>query len=491
MKALEYLLSQPLLCTQEAADAAWAIVNREGDPQALQGRKGTPMDGTRTVDRRGGVAVVPVTGPIFRYADLMTDLCGGTTTQALAKDITSCLDDPTCTGIVLDFDTPGGEAAGIGELAAMIRSGTKSKPIVAYVGNSAASGGCWLASACERVVMAPAASMGCIGVVMGYSERSPRAGEKRYEFVSSQSPDKRPNLDSEAGKAVIQARVNDLADVFVDAVASYRGVDRAKVISDFGKGSVLIASKAIEVGMADSLGSLEGLISELQTCSVSDGMRTPDRASLGSSALTGKVSLMNPFNVFAKLWDKDPHAVEAAMKEAGETLPIAIEAKTAHVVAPLSIPAVADAPEFKALAAQLADLKASNASLQSKAVQADAERVEAMASVFLGSVTDRVFPAEMSFLKGEFIQAAQDDAERPLSSGSRVQTLRDRTSARPKHGLFSSQVSGQSLPPNVLVMGQHAGTIDPEAPGTNDEINELLALDPRGRTMLRQAANGK
>lgn len=45
-----------------------AIADRQGDPEALEARLGRPLDNTRAVTMRDGIAVIPVTGPIMRYA---------------------------------------------------------------------------------------------------------------------------------------------------------------------------------------------------------------------------------------------------------------------------------------------------------------------------------------------------------------------------------------------------------------------------------------
>ena len=79
------------------------------------------------------------------------------------------------------------------------------------------------------------------------------------------SPNKRPNPASEDGRAVIQARVDAIQEVFVETVARNRGVAVETVLEDFGKGDVLIGKNAVQVGLADRLGSLEGVIEALST----------------------------------------------------------------------------------------------------------------------------------------------------------------------------------------------------------------------------------
>lgn len=263
-KAFEYLLTRPLMVTPAALEAAVRLIDRDPAVRAVEGRKGAAVDNAEAgMTRHGSTAVIPVVGPIFRYADWFTDLCGGATVESIARDLTAAVEDPSVRSVVLNFDSPGGEAAGIGELAQMIRGAAGRKRVVAYADGMACSAAYWLASAASEVVCSESAMLGSIGVVMGYTKTADRPGVKTYEFVSSQSPNKRPDPDTETGRSEIQRTVDDLADVFIKAVASYRGVSAKTVASDFGRGGVLVGRKAVAAKMADRVGMFDGLIREL------------------------------------------------------------------------------------------------------------------------------------------------------------------------------------------------------------------------------------
>ena len=168
--------------------------------------------------------------------------------------------------ILLTFDSPGGQVNGVAELAAAIRATGARKPVEAYVSNDANSAAYWLASAAQRITVADTATLGSIGVRMGLtdtSEQDARRGIKRIEFISSQSPDKVPDLATSEGKAKVQKIVDDLADVFVGAVAENRGVAKETVINRYGRGGIEIGAQAVKLGMADALGSFEGTLERL------------------------------------------------------------------------------------------------------------------------------------------------------------------------------------------------------------------------------------
>lgn len=264
--AFQLAASRPWVIEPQALETILAIADRLGDPQALQAKMGRPLENTRRVVMRDGVAVIPVTGPIFRYANLFTEISGATSTGVLARDIQTALDNDYVRGIVLEINSPGGEATGINELAKLIRAGAKRKRIVAYGGGNVASGAYWMGSAASEIVIDDTAVLGSIGVVMSYTDtrkRDEKSDVRTVDIVSSQSPDKRIDPNTDEGRAKVQALVDSLASVFVAAVADYRKTTTEKVLSDFGRGGVLIGEQAIKAGMADRIGSLESVIAEL------------------------------------------------------------------------------------------------------------------------------------------------------------------------------------------------------------------------------------
>lgn len=232
----------------------------EFDPQAVAAKLGRPLDNARTVTIRDGIAILPVSGPIFRYANLFTEISGATSIEVLATDFRNAIEDRAVQSIILEINSPGGEVDGTSEFAQHVFDARGKKPIVAYVSHLGASAAYWIASACDEIVCADTGTLGSIGVV-GAARIS--KDKSLIEFVSSQSPNKRPNPETEAGRAQLQKHVDDLADVFIQTVARNRGMSAEDVVSKGGAGGILIGQHAVDAGLADRLGTLEGLISEL------------------------------------------------------------------------------------------------------------------------------------------------------------------------------------------------------------------------------------
>lgn len=254
-RVLAAIGAEPWLITSEAFSQIRAIAERaNASPDAVATRLGRPLDNTRKVRVHGDTALIPVIGPIFRYANLFTEISGATSLQALAQDFQTAIDDPKIARIVLHMDTPGGQSTGIAELASLVRAADKH--VAAYVGDMAASAGYWIASHASEIIVSPTALLGSIGVVVTYWPDK----EKPVEIVSNQSPLKLADPQTDAGRAEAQRIVDQLAAVFVSAVADARGVSEERVLNHFGRGSLLVGQHAIDAGMADRIATLNSLL---------------------------------------------------------------------------------------------------------------------------------------------------------------------------------------------------------------------------------------
>lgn len=256
-RAVDFVMSQPWAIKEDALQQIITIAQRLHDrPEIIQTRQGMPIPDARGVELRdGGTAIVNLIGPIFRYANLFTDISGAASLEIFSQSFQTALDDASVNRIMLNIDSPGGMVAGISEMADIIRA--SDKPVTAYVEDQAASAAFWLASAADEIIISKTAELGSVGAVMRVFRNR---NSDSVEFVSSQSPNKRPDIDTEAGRAAIQSRVDTLANIFIESVAEFRGVDKETVLNNFGRGGLKIGQAAINAKMADRLGSLESTI---------------------------------------------------------------------------------------------------------------------------------------------------------------------------------------------------------------------------------------
>lgn len=287
IRVLSRIKSEPWAITREAMDTIIEIAQRENpSPEAVAAKMGRPLENSYDVEFRDGVAILPIAGPLFRYANLFTALSGATSYDLLARDFNAALDNPRVESILLNIDSPGGEASGVSEFADMIYQARGRKPVVAYVGGYGASAAYWLAAAADEVIINDTAILGSIGVVLGVEdsrERDAKAGVRRMEIVSAASPYKRVDPTTDDGRSRLQARVDALADVFVGKVAAYRGVSVETVLKEFGQGDVFVGQAAVEAGLADRVGSFEAVIAEMQSGKFRPSTGTMNAAASGTT----------------------------------------------------------------------------------------------------------------------------------------------------------------------------------------------------------------
>ena len=260
MKFWNHAAGEPWAITETALNNILTIASRQNESiEAVSAKLGRELDNTYVTEVRDGVAVIPVVGPLFRYANLFTAISGASSYEVLAKDFNSALENPDVHSVVLDIDSPGGEVNGCAEFANMIYESRGTKPVIAYASGDAASGAYWIASACDQIIASETSLLGSIGVVAVYRDSN---DQNVLEIVSSQSPYKRLDPNSDDGKSRLQSRIDDLASVFIDSIAKHRGVDPPTVLKEFGGGDVFVGKNAIRSGLADDVGSLENIIQQ-------------------------------------------------------------------------------------------------------------------------------------------------------------------------------------------------------------------------------------
>jgi len=259
-RVLSAIMAEPWAILPGSLELILEIAARRGDPEALAVKRGTALEGSRTVEMRGNVAIIPVMGPIFPRASMFESISqAAVSVETLARDLQTALDDPAVASIVLNIDSPGGQVSGIHEFASQVFYAGSVKPVVAYIQGTGASAAYWIASATSKIFADAAAVVGSIGIVATI----PKNDGKTLSIVSSRAPKKRVDPETEEGRAEVVRTLDDLHAVFVGDVAAFRGFTREEVEQNFGQGGVLVGARAVAAGMADALGSLEGVIAEL------------------------------------------------------------------------------------------------------------------------------------------------------------------------------------------------------------------------------------
>lgn len=227
-------------------------------------------DGTlnlvNTISMVGDVAVIRVDGPLSYRDNESAYWWGEDTYSSVEAAFDKCLADSSVKGIIFDINSPGGEVNGCADLANKIFESRGSKPygIVSRTGGMMCSAAYWLGSSCEKVYTAENGTLGSIGVLCSFTKYNEKL-LKVQTVVSDLSPNKAPDPENAEGLALIKKELNDLASVFISAVAKNRGQDYKTVLEDFGQGGVFIGAKAVSAGLADGVKSIEEICDEMKS----------------------------------------------------------------------------------------------------------------------------------------------------------------------------------------------------------------------------------
>ncbi|MEE8629695.1 MULTISPECIES: S49 family peptidase [Methylobacterium] len=215
---------------------------------------------------RSGVAIIPVIGPLIAYPSIM-ESCGMTSYATLKKDLAAAVSHPTVSAVLLEVDSPGGQVTGCSEAAAAVRAAAEHLPVAAMVVGDACSAALWIVSAADHIAITPTSGVGSLGCCCSVTDRraaEEKAGVKTHEIISSQTPNKRPDVATDEGRAAIQRIADDTAAVFLAQVAAYRGLSLDVVQSEqFGQGAVFIGQKAVDAGLADEVSTFDEVFAEL------------------------------------------------------------------------------------------------------------------------------------------------------------------------------------------------------------------------------------
>lgn len=266
MRVLD-LLSEPwaILPTKKAEIDAIYMTHLRGDKidlKAIEARLGRPLGNQREYQVIDGAAILPIEGVLSKRMSLLHDVSGGTSTEKMSAQFEAALQDPQVKSIVLHVDSPGGAVDGTKAFADQVYQARGQKPITAFVDGLAASAAYWIASAADKIYIKDSTAMiGSIGVVATHVDQS-QADAKEGVTITEITAGKFKRADSqhapltEAGRTMIQDRVDALYNIFVSDVARNRGVDAATVISDMADGRVFIGLDAVERGLVDGVSTM-------------------------------------------------------------------------------------------------------------------------------------------------------------------------------------------------------------------------------------------
>jgi signal peptide peptidase SppA len=258
------LIGTPLLLARAKLDVLLAVLGeRIGAPQvSVAAFEPVIAPSVRT---QASIAVIPVFGTLVRRTHGLEAASGLTSYAELSARLQAATVDPAIRGILLEIDSPGGEAGGVFELAEQVRALAQLKPVWAVVVDSALSAAYAIAAAAHRVVVTRTAGVGSIGVIAMHVDQSTRDAQQGYRYTPVLAGAYKADLSPHAALAPealtrLQREVDRLHDLFVDHVALMRGLDANAIRAT--EAGLYFADDAVRVGLADAVGGFDDTLAE-------------------------------------------------------------------------------------------------------------------------------------------------------------------------------------------------------------------------------------
>lgn len=198
----------------------------------------------------GVIVSSPTSSPLAFPSGIITPRDVSETVRLVAQD-------QDIKAVVVRINSPGGSAVASDEIYQYIKNLSAQKPVVISLGDTAASGGYYIATAGTFIMSNPATTTGSIGVIaeitdvqklfekIGLKQETYKAGE--FKDVFSATRGRTPEE-----KAMIQELLDTTYDQFLSRVAAGRKLDIEKV-RELAEGKIYSGQKAKELGLVDAL----------------------------------------------------------------------------------------------------------------------------------------------------------------------------------------------------------------------------------------------
>jgi protease-4 len=228
-------------------------------------------------DAKSKIAIIEVNGVITSEVDDS----GYDLVELIKEQLRMADDDDRVKAVVLKVDSPGGEVLASDEIYRAIedfQDETNGKPVVASMGNLAASGGYYISSACRWIEANELTLTGSIGVIMhtwNYRTLMDKVGldpvvYKSGEYKDMLSGERSPAEIPPGERAMVQGLIDETYQKFKDVVAEGRkeahklnksdGKALAPDWESYADGRVLSGNQALKLGFVDELGDFDDAV---------------------------------------------------------------------------------------------------------------------------------------------------------------------------------------------------------------------------------------
>lgn len=182
------------------------------------------------------------------------------------KNLKKYKDDSKVKAILISINSPGGAVGPSQEIYTEIKRvrDELKKPVICVTTGVMASGAYYSAAACDKIVVAPGALVGSIGVIMEFANLEKLydwAKVTRYSITSGKFKDSGAEYRGmrEDEKALFQDMINEVYAQFKTTVMEARGL-KEETMKEYADGRVFTGATAVKLGFADQLGTFEDAV---------------------------------------------------------------------------------------------------------------------------------------------------------------------------------------------------------------------------------------
>lgn len=203
------------------------------------------------------VALVPMVGTISSVGNTPQDMAASDNFVATMRRLR---DNKKVAAVVLRIDSPGGSAVASDRMWHAVFEMQKSKPVIASVGNMAASGGYYIAAAATKIFAEPASLIGSIGVVGGKIAAADLAQRLGIHGTTLRGSPNAAWSDptstfTNSERAAVQVLLDSTYKLFLNRVTLGRKL-RGKALDEVAQGRLWDGQRALAGGLVDTMGGL-------------------------------------------------------------------------------------------------------------------------------------------------------------------------------------------------------------------------------------------
>jgi len=212
---------------------------------------------TLLVDEHAGAGDGPRVG-VIEITGMISD------SREVLRHISDFSEDKSIKAIVLRIDSGGGAVGAVQEMYREVMKLRGKKKVAASFGNTAASGGYYVASAADRIFTNPGTVTGSIGAIMQVVDIGDLMDLLKIKVTSVKSGNFKESgtifrAMTPEEQQTLQDVVTEVHRQFISDIAKGRGRPQAE-IEPWANGMIMTGAKAIEAGLVDEIGDINDAV---------------------------------------------------------------------------------------------------------------------------------------------------------------------------------------------------------------------------------------